>query len=202
MEKVLDILVSGVHDAKNHLFFAESVIAAAEAKHGIVLDEARYAIEAAANRLSGTLSAYRLLRHSAALAITPTIVGDLCTEVALAQRSHLAGNRIALDIDCRVVDEWPLDRDLVADMLNNAIQNAGRFARRGVRLTATQAGEWLVLSVEDDGPGFSTLPPRRGTGLLLAGRLAELHARKTHHGSLHLSNGGALGGACFTLRLP
>ncbi|HXE40558.1 MAG TPA: ATP-binding protein [Azonexus sp.] len=202
MEKVLDILVSGVHDAKNQLFFAESVIASAEAEHSIALGEARYAIEAAANRLSVALSAYRLLRHGAALAITPTIVGDLCTEVALAQRSHLAGNGIALDIDCRVVDEWALDRDLVADMLNNAIQNAGRFARGGVRLSAAQAGEWLVLSVEDDGPGFSALPPRRGTGLLVAGRLAGLHARKTRHGSLHLSNGGALGGACFTLRLP
>ena len=142
------------------------------------------------------------MRRGAGLAITPTIVGDLCTEVALAQRSHLAGNGIALDIDCRVVDEWALDRDLVADMLNNAIQNAGRFARSGVRLSAALEGEWLVLSVEDNGPGFSTLPPRRGIGLLVAGRLARLHARKTRHGSLSLSNGGALGGACFTLRLP
>ena len=35
MHHLLDILASGVHDAKNQLFVAESVIAALEAEHGI-----------------------------------------------------------------------------------------------------------------------------------------------------------------------
>ncbi len=48
MHTLLDVLASGVHDAKNQLFVAESLIAAAEAKHGIELGEARYAIEPAA----------------------------------------------------------------------------------------------------------------------------------------------------------
>jgi len=45
MHHLLDILASGVHDAKNQLFVAESVIAALEAEHGIAMGEARYAIE-------------------------------------------------------------------------------------------------------------------------------------------------------------
>ena len=202
MQHLLDTLASGIHDAKNQLFIAESLIAASEAKHGLDLGEARYAIEAAAGRLSRTLAAYRLMRRGARLAVVPCIVADLCREVALAQKQHLAQAGIALDIDCQVVDEWPLDRDLITDMLNNAVQNAGRFAHSHVVLSAQASADGLCLRVEDDGPGFAELPPRRGTGLLLAERLAELHRRQDKQGRLQLSNGGPLGGARFELSLP
>lgn len=205
MHRLLDILVSGVHDAKNQLFIAESLIAAAEAKHGINLGEARYAIETAANRLSRTISAYQLLRHDAALAIVPAPVSDLCDEVQLAQSGHLARSNILLAVDCPVHDAWPLDRDLVTDMLNNAVQNAGRHARQQVRLSAAIEGDELVLRVEDDGPGFGTLAdglPENCRGLAIGQRLAEMHTRHGRQGRLALSNGGCFGGGVFELRLP
>lgn len=202
MQHLLDMLASGIHDAKNQLFIAESLIAASESKHHVDLGEARYAIEAAADRLSRTLAAYHLMRHGAHLAIVPCIVDDLCAEVELAQRRHLAAAGITLQIDCRVVDEWPFDRDLVTDMLNNAVQNAGRFARKTVILSAFCQEDRLLFRVDDDGPGFSSLPPQMGTGLLVAERLAELHVRHEHPGELHLNNASALGGARFELCLP
>jgi signal transduction histidine kinase len=202
MHQLLDTLASGVHDAKNQLFAAEAFITRAEAEHGIDLGEARYAIEAAANRLSRALLAYRLLREGATLAVTPAIVGDICDEVGLAQKSHLAVKGIRLDVRCDVLDEWPLDRDLVTDMLNNAVQNAGRFARSAVRLEATLEDGDLLLTVEDDGPGYASLPPAMGTGLIVAERLAQLHSRHGRHGELRLDNGSTPGGARFALRLP
>lgn len=202
MQHLLDTLVSGVHDTKNQLFVADSLIARSEAEHGIDLGEARYAIEAAADRLSRTLAAYRLLRRGARLAVVPTIVGDVCAEIGLAQQKHLAHAGIELEVACSVVDEWPLDRDLVTDMLNNAVQNAGRFAARHVRLSASLEDDGLRFRVDDDGPGFATLPPMAGTGLLIAARLAELHCRRGRSGSLRLSNDSALGGARFELWLP
>lgn len=202
MQRLLDILASGIHDTKNQLFVAEALIAAREAEHRIDLGEARYAIEAAAERLSRTLASYRLLRHGAQLAIVPTIIGDLCAEVGLAQKAHLAANGITLNIDCQAPDAWPLDRDLIADMLGNAVQNAGRFARSQVRLTASECSDGLRFSVEDDGPGFAHFPPSSGTGLLLAERLARLHTRQERHGSLRLSNDSRLGGARFELLIP
>ena len=57
MHTLLDVLASGVHDAKNQLFVAESLITAAETQYGVELGEARYAIEAAATRLSRTRAA-------------------------------------------------------------------------------------------------------------------------------------------------
>lgn len=202
MHTLLDVLASGVHDAKNQLFVAESQIAAAEAKHGIELGEARYAIETAAHRLSRTLAAYSVLRDGATPAVTPVIVGDLCDEVVLDQKKHLAEAGIALSLSCSVVDEWLLDRDLVTDMLNNAIQNAGRHARAKVHLDARLDDGWLLVSVEDDGGGFAPLPPTCGTGLTVAHRLAALHTRQGRQGQLTLSNGAGLGGARFELRLP
>ncbi len=205
MHRLLDVLASGVHDAKNQLFAAESMVAAVEAAHGVDLGEARYAIEAAAGRLSRTLTAYRLLRHGAALAVVPAVVGDLLAEVRLAQDKHLARNGIDLEVNCTVADEWPLDRDLIGDVLNNAVQNAGRHARRRVRLGADIAGAELVFTVEDDGPGFAdpaTTSRGGGAGLLIAERLAALHTRHGRPGRLTLGNGGDLGGARFELRLP
>lgn len=202
MQTLLDILASGVHDTKNQLFLAESLLSAAESAHGIDLGDARYAIESASARLNRTLAAYRLLREGAGLAIVPTVIADLIEEIALEQKSHLNKLGISLEIDCPVVDEWALDRDLVADMLNNAVQNAARFASQRIRLSARIEDNSLVLSVDDDGTGFTPLPPTTGVGLQLAARLAELHVRRDRHGSLSLSNDSPLGGARFVLRLP
>ena len=202
MHRLLDVLASGVHDTKNQLFFAESQIAEAEARHGIDLAEARYAIEAAAKRLSRTLAAYHLLRNDATLAVVPAVVADLCDEVVLDQQKHLAHGGIALTHSCSVRDEWPFDRDLIADVLNNAVQNAGRHARSRVRMTAWNEGGALCFRIEDDGPGYADPVNGRSTGLIVAERVASLHERQGRHGSMHLSNGGELGGAVFELRLP
>jgi signal transduction histidine kinase len=144
------------------------------------------------------------LRHGASLAIVPTVVADLCEEVKLAQAKHLEQAGIRLGLVCSVLDEWPLDRDLVGDILNNAVQNAGRHARSRVELSAVLEGGELVLRVEDDGPGFAdpSTATAGGTGLLVGERLAALHVRRGRSGALFLSNGGRLGGAVFELRLP
>ncbi|TXG87478.1 MAG: hypothetical protein E6R10_07965 [Rhodocyclaceae bacterium] len=202
MHRLLDVLASGVHDTKNQLFYAESQIAEAEAKHGLDLSEARYAIETAAVRLTRTLTAYHLLRNDATLAVVPVVVADLCDEVVLDQRRHLAHSGIELVHNCSVQDEWPLDRDLITDVLNNAVQNAGRHARSRVRLTAWNEGDGLHFRVEDDGPGYADPDGGRSTGLIVAERVASLHERQGRCGSMHLANGGEFGGAVFELRLP
>jgi signal transduction histidine kinase len=202
MQKLLDLLASGIHDAKNQLFVAESLISKAEKRHGIDLGEARYALESAANRMSRMLTKYRIMRHETCLAFAPVIISDLCAEIVLDQRAHLDNYNLTLEVDCQTADAWPLDRDIVADMLNNAVQNAGRHAQRRVQLSARQSGQMLIFCVDDDGPGFASLPPTNGTGLLLATELARMHVRQGRNGSLQLSNDSPLGGAHFELLLP
>lgn len=203
MEKLLDTLASGIHDARNQLMIAESQLSERERQHGIDLGEARQAIENAAGRLTRLLAAYRLMQHDVRLALQPCRIDELCSEAALTQRHLFHASGLKLTVNCQVFDEWVCARDLVADMLNNALQNACRHARSEVRLDADIVADGLCLRIADDGPGFAELPPQTtGSGLLLAARLAELHRRGERQGRLELANGGPLGGAVFALTLP
>ena len=114
----------------------------------------------------------------------------------------LAHSGIELEVNCSVRDEWPLDRDLMTDVLNNAVQNAGRHARKKVRLSAWNDESTLFFRVEDDGEGYADPEGGRSTGLIVAERIASLHERQKRMGSMHLANGGELGGAILELRLP
>lgn len=207
MQSVLDMLTSGVHDAKNQLFIAESTIVRAEAEHGIELGEARFAIEQAALRLGRILTAYRCQRGLLGLAIEMVRVADLLAEAELINGAHCRTAGLTLTIDGDAPDLlWPLDRELMLDVLSNALQNAARFAKGRIHLTASHTPGGLVLRVEDDGPGFAetdvlAMTPS-GLGLFVAQAIAQLHCRGEIRGALRLRNGGELGGAVFELTLP
>jgi hypothetical protein len=210
----VDVIASGIHDAKNGMFDALARIGAAmqsiregEAALALpVLSETERAVSAAAERLSKLLSAYRLARHENPVAMVPVDMRGLVEDVLI--RVGTRHGDIALDSICHCDGAWVCDRELVADSLVNALQNALRHARSRVRLEAEEGGGWLRLTVADDGPGFPAELPahadgtRSGVGLFIARRIARLHVRHGRHGQLALSNGGPLGGAVFQLSLP
>lgn len=102
---------------------------------------------------------------------------------------------------------WYLDRRLVELALDAALHNALRFARSRVWLSAAQAADELVFSVEDDGPGPASEPDRTsdagstglGTGLCAA--VGRAHGSTRPDGGVRLLHRRA-GGARFELRLP
>lgn len=206
MHQILDIISSGIHDAKNQLFLAESLITQAEAEHGLKLDEARFAIEHAAARLSRLLTAYKLHREVGQLSIDMVSVGDLIEEAVMINAPHC--RHLGLDLSSQNLEHkaWPLDRELTLDILSNAIQNASRHARGRIKISTSTDESGLTLRIEDDGPGYPStdveLMASKGVGLYVANEIARQHHRGERHGSLVLSNGGALGGAVFELRLP
>ncbi|MBR0566822.1 hypothetical protein J5J83_11930 [Azoarcus sp. L1K30] len=206
MHTVLDLISSGVHDAKNQLFLAESLLVRAEAEHGVALDEARYAIELAAQRLSRVLAAYRFERGIGRLSISIVPVSELLEEAALVNRRHCEHLGLTLDVDDHADELRAFDRELVLDILSNALQNASRFARARVLLSAQIEDGFLCLRVEDDGPGFAAAEMDEqsspGIGLFVARVLALQHVREGRHGRVELRNGGILGGGVFELYLP
>ncbi|MBS0337313.1 MAG: hypothetical protein JSS40_10970 [Proteobacteria bacterium] len=203
-----DVLASGIHDAKNRLFEAQTLLAQAEAEQGVKLPDARVAISGAATRLSRTLIAYRLLRDQQPMAIVPVTVAELIEDAATTVRTQFERAAVGLTVIDRYAGAWPLDRTLVMDVLVNALQNACRHARAEVTLIAQAREGGLCLGVNDDGPGFPpALPVQRpegqsGLGLFIAARIAGMHQRKGRCGSLSLSSGGPLGGALFECNLP
>lgn len=107
------------------------------------------------------------------------------------------------------VDPGLLQR-LLTNALDNAAQATGRHGsvRVAAWLDTRPQGEWLVIAVEDDGPGFpaqvldhlfepfvSTRPDGVGLGLVIMREICELHG-----GTLAVENVPA-GGARVTARL-
>jgi len=109
------------------------------------------------------------------------------------------------------------DRELVASVLANCINNAIRHARHALLITVQDEAGQTVLTINDDGNGYPAQMIERqdeyvqginqssgstGLGLYFAGRIAELHQRNGVRGRTRIANGGPLGGGLFSLYLP
>ncbi|QCI14625.1 HAMP domain-containing histidine kinase [Pseudomonas putida] len=120
----------------------------------------------------------------------------------------------------RIDTQSPLgffDRELVASVVANVLTNAIRYAGHALLIGIEEQDEQLVISVNDDGPGYPQRMLERqqdyvqgidahsgstGLGLYFAARIAALHERDGVQGRIEISNGGALGGGLFRLYLP
>jgi signal transduction histidine kinase len=210
-------MASGVHDAKNVIFDAQTRIAAARqsiaANQGstavALLDEVDGALDLVARGLSLALAAYRLDCHENPVVLLPTVVPDLLQEVVLRTRQPDSDPRprTTVVVDCAFPGVWLLDRELIVEALVNAVRNAQRYARAEIVVSAEPAAGGLGLRVEDDGPGFVATHHEAGAhfsgaGLEVSQRVAQLHQRHGVAGRLLLADGGRLGGAVFSLWLP
>lgn len=109
------------------------------------------------------------------------------------------------------------DRELIASVLANCINNAIRYARHALLISVSDEAGQLVITISDDGEGYPLPMLERqadyvqglnhssgstGLGLYFAGRIAALHQRNGIGGRTEISNGGLLGGGVFRLYLP
>lgn len=109
------------------------------------------------------------------------------------------------------------DRELIASVLANCINNAIRYARHAVLISVHDEAGQTVLTINDDGEGYpqqmidnqvdyvqgiNHSSGSTGLGLYFAGRIAALHQRNGVCGRTQISNGGPLGGGVFSLYLP
>ncbi|AXK47147.1 sensor histidine kinase [Brachybacterium saurashtrense] len=135
-------------------------------------------------------------------------------------RERCTASDIALRVEGPAAGRWEVTADLdrLAQILDNLLGNALRHTPRGgtVQLTATDAGDRLLLAVADDGEGFSAQEGAHlferfyradaarsregsgsGIGLTISRALAEAHG-----GELDAASDGPGRGATFTLCLP
>ncbi|MBS1161328.1 MAG: histidine kinase [Proteobacteria bacterium] len=199
----VDLAAVTIHDVKNRL----AVLANRAEDQG---DSAtmRGVLEAAAT-LSRLLALYKADSGGLLSDIEARTPADLLAELA-AEFGKQSALHFAVELSA-APNLWFYDENLVKMVLQDALYNALRHARREIRLSAVADGEWLEFSVHDDGPGY---PPnmldqalaiqpisREGTGLglHLAGRVAALHRNGGREGYVRLSNAN---GARFSLLLP
>ncbi len=107
------------------------------------------------------------------------------------------------------------DLHWLARAIVNLLSNACDFAESEIIIGAASTNEYVIINVEDDGPGISEQNWHKvfspffqeqthrnrdgesyGLGLAIAAKVADWH-----HGTIQVSKSKQLGGACFTLQI-
>lgn len=129
--------------------------------------------------------------------------GDGYTDVVGVVNAAAAAERLTWGGDLTL--RWPPEpvftrthpvvlRRMTANLLDNATRAAGPSGT--VTIQVSRRAGWMLLEVEDDGPGFGRLAAGRGLGLAAVARQAVRHRGRLECGR------GSLGGGRVCLWLP
>jgi two-component system sensor histidine kinase PhoQ len=153
----------------------------------------------------------------ALLGQAPVDIAPIVAELRVALLKVYARKDLAIELVVAPNCQFVGDRGDLIELLGNVLDNACKWCRSLVRLTASADGsfatrERLSIVVEDDGPGISAedririgqrgvrtdeTVPGHGIGLSMVQDTVELYG-----GTLSIGASTSLGGARFALRLP
>ncbi len=218
------ILASLVHDMKNSLGMLlntlDELIGDCELRGCTTSDlfpKIQYEAKRVNNNLIQLLTIYKIGESQYPLNISHNSVFDFIEEQSLLNKPLLDFKNIDIEIDCAEDLFWAFDRDLVAGVLNNVLNNSFRYAKDKIKISAIRKDGFLIISLEDNGSGYpesmltSDLDSGKGTsfqtgstglGLYFSSTVAKMHKNKGNEGSVCISNGCSYGGGCFTIKLP
>jgi signal transduction histidine kinase len=206
-----------VHDLKNRLAVHEQRLTELLAAHPRLkpeLEPLRTDAVALQRRLVVFLTLYRDDTHGLAANEQEEDPARVLAQAARFARSIGVRQDIEVEVDSsRAPSDWFFDAYLIGLALEAAVDNAARYARSSIRLSARCEEGWLVLAVEDDGPGLDGEPvtgndsERTGLGTELCRTVARLHTNDGRSGELRLidlidGEGDGASGTRFELRLP
>lgn len=200
-----EVLALLVHDLKNQLGMLEAELGQLALQPSA--QQAHHAHQHCAQlrqRLIAYLTLYALPdRPLSALAEDESPRSFLARLLRMASRPDGAPLRLG---DCAGAPAfWYFDPRLVLLAMEAALHNAWRFARSDVVLNAGQRDGFLVLSVEDDGPGLGAWDcaavSSTGLGTELCAAVAQAHHQSGFYGRVTL-NTITGGGTRFEIWLP
>lgn len=216
------VLASAVHDMKNSLGMLLNSLDELRQEKENTFGESKqfnmlqYEAERMHNDLVQLLGIYRLGENNLSAHIEEHYVPDFLTEHLARHTPLLEGLGIEYSVSSEDINGF-FDSDLLTGVLNNTINNAIRYTKSRIRLTARMQGGSLVIGVEDDGSGYPVAMQHSGTlnfksldfnsgstslGLFFASSVAQLHSNGSSTGSIKLHNGGEYGGGVFEIWLP
>jgi signal transduction histidine kinase len=155
----------------------------------------------------------------------PVDVADLLREIAERAAHDPATTGRALEVVPGASPELVADRVLLKRALWNLVENAAKYGVPPITLGASRAGDWVALSVTDQGEGIAAAERERvltpfyrldrartphasgesprgfGLGLTLARRVAEVHGGRITIGPAAV-DGGRERGCRVVLELP
>jgi len=204
---LLTLLASAIHDAKNqlHAMTADLDVLAHSSDPAVlpITARLRHRCNQLDQRLVALLGIYRL-QDQPLVSVTEGYVADLLHGVAEAWD------------DVQVVCDPDLlgyfDASLLRAVISDALDNARRYARSAILLSARPEGRGFVVSIEDDGKGFAATQgadasgdaadEQAGLGIYFAQQVLGAHHNKGVAGRVERSVSATLGGAALLLHLP
>jgi K+-sensing histidine kinase KdpD len=218
------IIASAVHDMKNSLsMLLHSVDQMCdelpeEWKQRGNATTVKYEAERVNSYLVQLLGLYRLQNKMLSLHIDECFVQDILDEQSAHYSPMLGDKNIQLKIDCDPSLSWYFDREVILGVLNNALNNASRYTKSVIEITARTDKEALVIEIHDDGEGYpeklmnsspgeiiNSINFQTGStslGIYFAAMVTKLHTQGDRYGKITLSNGGLHGGGVFSIYLP
>ncbi|GAA0364087.1 HAMP domain-containing sensor histidine kinase [Bowmanella denitrificans] len=218
------VLAAGVHDMKNSLcLLLQSIenLSQMVPDSNPQISENLASLQYEAFRLNTglmqLLSLYRAEKQNLPISVDEHYVGDIVEDILATNEGYISNKKMQLDIEVADDIAWYLDADLINVLLNDILINAMRYSKKQLKLSTFEEDGYLCFRIEDDGPGyppsmllagnsdmqdFDIASGRTGLGLFFARMIARAHSNNHRQGSIHLENGGKLGGSVFTLKLP
>ena len=215
------LIASTIHDMKNSLAIVLDSLEACIPDMAPGGSQRLGQLQVEAKRLNSKmiqiLSFYRMDKAMLSVNLAEWNVHDVLMELLLQETPLLDSKHIEGEMLCGEDLVWVFDRELVAGVLGNAINNAIRHARRQLMLEARCEDGCLVITVQDDGPGYpermleskaaagagvSFASGNTGLGLYFSRTIARMHCRDGRSGHIRLANRDGEGGARFSLHLP
>lgn len=218
-----DVLACSIHDIKNSLELLSC-------SFDTLIDETpeiqrnkdqlaclQYEIKRINSTICYLLTIYKHAQDEYVLDSEYQSVYEYIHQLAGAFSEFTSVKGVEIDIDCDNDLFWAFDDDLVSLVLEEMVNNSLRYTQDRLRLSARTDGEYLLISVEDNGSGYPqpllaedffdkvpkcSLSNRTGLGIFFAGTIAKSHIRGERRGFIQIGNDSALGGGRFTLALP
>jgi K+-sensing histidine kinase KdpD len=213
------LLASTIHDIKNSLGIVLQHIRSLSSRYQqdpnlLQLEFETYRIN---NSLMQLLVLYKVDHNKFSLNIDEYPVSDILAEVRAENMPLLQGRQMSLSIHCPPEQMLFCDNALVCGALGTLLNNAQRYSKHSIFLSAYDEDGFTCLAIEDDGDGYPEnmlqanhndldnidwVTGNTGLGLHFVSTIAALHKNNGRQGFIKLDNDSRLGGARFRLFLP
>jgi two-component system, OmpR family, sensor histidine kinase SenX3 len=222
-----DILASTLHDTKNSLGLLfnnlEDIIADCRERKcpsHVEFYKLQYEIKRLNHSLIRLLSLYKAEKSQLAINIDYHSIQDILEDVSMQHESLLDARGIKIEIDCDPGLFRALDRNLIAGVLDNIINNCFRYTKEKVKISSFLENGYLVIRIEDDGTGYPSSmlfneknnpafkkgidfqTGSTGLGIYFSVMVSAMHKNNGKSGFISIANGGALNGGVFSIYLP
>jgi two-component system, OmpR family, sensor histidine kinase SenX3 len=223
-----DILASTLHDTKNSLGMLfntmERLISQCQEQSCGLYQEfymLQYEIKRLNYSLIRLLTLYKAEKSQLLINIDYHSVYEFIDDIILQNQPILNSRGIDIEFECPDTLFKAFDRTLVTGVLDNVLNNAFRYTKDKVRISAKEVNDYLVLSIEDNGPGYPECmivhdtresdPTKKtidfdtgstGLGLYFSTLIAHSHRNNDQEGYVSIVNGGIYGGGVFTIFIP